>query len=151
MSEQDFSPISITPSQSIALNEVIPLMEEQLEVGKRVVSTGTVRLRKHTEERTETIEVPLTSVQWRVEHVSVNQVVPQVPAIRQEGETTVYPVVEERVTIFRELVLLEEVRVTRSVATKTEVSEHVLRREQIAEERTPDAIRKQASSSPRAT
>lgn len=135
MSEQDFFPVSVTPSQDSALDEVIPLMEEQLEVGKRVVSTGTVRLRKHTEERTETIEVPLTSVQWQVEHVPMNQVVPEAPPIRQEGETTVYPVVEERVTILRELVLLEEVRVTRSVATRSEVSSHVLRREHIAEER----------------
>ena len=135
MSKQDFSPISLTPSQGSALNEVIPLMEEQLEVGKRVVSTGTVRLRKHTEERTETIEVPLTTVQWQVEHIPINRVVLEEPAIRQEGETTVYPVLEERVTMLRELVLLEEVRVTRSVATRSEVSEHVLRREQIAEER----------------
>ncbi len=139
MSEQDLSPVSVTPSQNIALDEVIPLMEEQLEVGKRVVSTGTVRLRKRTKERTETVEVPLTSVQWQVEHVPVNQVVTEQPAIRQEGETTVYPVVEERMTILRELVLLEEVRVTRNVVTTTEVSSHVLRREQIAEERTPAA------------
>ena len=135
MSEQDFSPVSTPLSHDIAPDAVIPLMEEQLEVGKRIVSTGTVRLRKHTEERTETIEVPLASVQWQVEHVPVNQVVPVAPAIRQEGDTTVYPVVEERVTILRELVLVEEVRVTRSVASKTEISSHVLRREQIAEER----------------
>ena len=135
MSEQDFSRVSTTPSLDVTQDAIIPLMEEQLEVGKRVVSTGTVRLRKHTEERAETIEVPLTSVQWQVEHVPVNQVVREAPAIRQEGETTVYPVVEERVTIFRELVLTEEVRVTRSVATRTEVSNHVLRREQIEEER----------------
>ena len=135
MSEQDFSPVTTDPSQDTAQDAVIPLMEEQLEVGKRVVSTGTVRLRKHTEERTKRIEVPLTSVQWQVEHVPINQVVTEQPAIRQDGETTVYPVLEERITILRELVLLEEVHVTRSVTTTTEVSSHILRREQIAEER----------------
>lgn len=142
MAEQDFSPFSAALSEAAPRHSVIPLLEEQLEVGKRIVGTGTVRLQKHTEERTETIEVPLTSVQWQVEHVPVNQVVAEQPAIRQEGETTVYPVVEERVTILRELVLLEEVRVTRIAVTTTEVSSHILRREQIAEERiaaAPDA------------
>ena len=107
MSAQDFSPTSSASSEDYATNAVIPLLEEHVEVGKRVVDTGTLRLQKHTEERTETIEVPLTSVRWKVEHVAVNQVVTERPATRQEGETTVYPVVEERVTVLRELVLLE--------------------------------------------
>ena len=143
MSPQDFSSVQATFTEDALEDAVIPLLEERLAVGKRTVETGTVRLHKHTEERTETLEVPLTSVQWQVEHVPVNQVVSEQPAIRQEGETTVYPVMEERVTILRELVLLEEVRVTRRSVTTTEISSHVLKREQIAEERIaaiPEAV-----------
>ena len=118
-----------------AQDQVIPLMSEQLEVSTRTVETGTVRLSKHTEERTETLDIPLTRVQWQVEHVPVNRVVGEKPDIRQEGETTVYPVVEERLVVLRELVLLEEVRVTRIASTKQDTSSYVLRRETLAEER----------------
>lgn len=122
-------------TETAAETIVVPLIEEQLVVSKRTLETGTVRLHKRTEERIETIEVPLERVQWHVEHVPFHQVVAEAPAIRQEGETTIYPVVEERVTVLRELVLIEEVRVTRTATTTIEVSEHLLRREQITEER----------------
>lgn len=136
MSEPAFSSASTAFPKDTSTDAIIPLVEEKLEISKRSVQTGTVRLRKLAEERTETIEVPLTSVRWQVEHVPVNLVVAEQPAIRQEGDTTVYPVMEERVTILRELVLLEEVRVTRSVVTTTEVSSYVLRREQLVDERS---------------
>ncbi len=115
--------------------DVIPLLSEQLVVTKRVVETGTVRLQKHLEERTETIEVPLTSIRYDVIHVPVNEVVSEPPAIRYEGETTVYPVLGERLVVTRETVLLEEVRVTRVLVTTQETSTHTLQREQISEER----------------
>lgn len=122
-------------SGSLAEEQVIPLIEEQLVVGKRTVETGTVRLHKHTEERTETVRTPLLQVTWQVEHVPVGQVIEDAPAIRQEGETTVYPVVEERLVVRREMVLVEEVRVTRATATVQHESVHRLKREEITEER----------------
>ena len=134
MSQENLAPRPPSIAQELMKETTIPLLEELLTVSKRVIDTGVVRLHKHTEERTEIIEVPLQQVTWEVEHVPVNQVIAKEPAVRVEGETTVYPIVEERLTVLRELVLLEEVRVTRRVATKTEVSSHVLRREQIVEE-----------------
>lgn len=119
--------------------QIIPLLSEQLVVTKRVVETGVVRLQKHLEERTETIEVPLTSVRYEVEHVPVNQVVSGPPGIRYEGDTTVYPVLGERLVVTKETVLLEEVRVTRVFVTTQETSTHVLQREQMSEERVATA------------
>lgn len=116
---------------------VIPLLSEKLSVTKRVVETGTVRLTKRVEEHTETVEIPLTNVAWEVEHVPLDRVVEEEPPVRYEGDTTVYPVMAERVTVLRELVLVEEVRVTRMIATTTETSTHVLRRETLIEERLP--------------
>ncbi len=126
---------------------VIALSEEQIVINKRFVETALVRLHKFTEERTETIEVPLTSVTWGVEHVPMDRVLVQTPGIRQEGKTTVYPVVEERVTILRELVLVEEVRVTRMEATTVQRSTQVLRRERVAEERIPRAPERSGTES----
>ncbi len=114
---------------------VIPLIAEQLVVDKRVVETGTVRLHVRTEEHVEVVEAPLLQVQYTVEHVALGQVVEAVPPIRYEGETTVYPVLEERLIVRREMVLVEEVRVTRREVRTVETQSHVLRREELVEER----------------
>ncbi len=119
-----------------AVDEVaIPLVAEQLVVDKRVVETGRVRLQVHTEEHVEVVEAPLMQVQYAVEHVPVDRVVDAVPAIRYEGETTVYPVMAERLVVRREMVLVEEVRVTRREVRTVETQSHVLRREEMTEER----------------
>ena len=75
-----------------------------------------------------------------MEHVTVDRVVPVVPEIRHEGETTIYPVMEERLVVTRELVLKEEVRVTRVLTTRTETSSHAVSREVMEEERIPSLI-----------
>ena len=116
---------------------VIPLVAEQLVVDKRVVETGRVRLHVHTEEHVEVVEAPLLQVQYAVEHVPVDRVVDAVPSIRYEGETTVYPVMEERLVVRREMVLVEEVRVTRREVRTVETQSHVLRREEMTEELVP--------------
>ena len=114
---------------------VIPLVEETLEVGKRVVETGVVRVQKHTEERIELVEAPLQRVRYDVEHVAVDRVISEHPPIRYEGDTTIYPVVEENLVVTRELRLREEVRVTRIAHIVQERSTHRLRRESVRTER----------------
>lgn len=133
----DLSSTSQGESRATTSNEeeVISLVSEELVVTKRVVETGVIRLHKRLEERTETIAVPLTSVRYEVEHVPINRVVIHQPGIRYEGETTVYPVLGERLVVTRETVLLEEVRVRRVLVTKEETSTHTLQREQVTEER----------------
>ena len=114
---------------------LLPLIEEQLDVTTRIRETGILRLKKSTQERTETIEVPLTAVGWRVERVPVDRVVAEAPAVRQEGETTIYPVMEERLVVTRQLVVREEVRVTRVVAVDTKSTTHTVRFETLEEQR----------------
>ncbi len=115
----------------------IPVVEESLVVGKRLVETGKVRLTLHAEEHAEVLDVPLTEVRWHVEHVPVNRVVDAAPEVRVEGDTTIYPVMEERVVVRRELVVREEVRVTRRTATNVERVSETVRREKVVEERLP--------------
>ncbi len=115
-----------------SIEGTIPLIEEQLNVTTRTRSTGVVRLEKHNEPRVEAVEVPLTSTAWKVQHVAVNRVVEVTPEVRQEGDTTIYPVMEERLIVTRQLVLREEVHVTRTATTTTNVSTHVLLHEVLA-------------------
>lgn len=50
-----------------------------------------------------------------VERVPKREVVKEAPAPRQEGSTTIYPLVEERLVVVKELVLREEICVTREI------------------------------------
>ncbi len=118
---------------------VIPLVGETLQLGKRTVETGTVRLHIAVEEQTETVEIPLTRTRWDIQHVPINKVVADAPLTRVEGATTVYPVMAERLVVTRELVLVEELRVTRMEDTEVSASEHLVRRQVVVEEHRPIA------------
>ncbi|MFP5406428.1 MAG: YsnF/AvaK domain-containing protein, partial [Gammaproteobacteria bacterium] len=65
----------------------IPVIEESLEVQKRAVISGGVRIGKTIQERTETVDEPLFRDEVSVERRSVNRVVPEteLPAVREEG------------------------------------------------------------------
>lgn len=121
------------------VREMIPLIEEQLEVHKKVVETGRVRLVKSVTEYNEQLNEPLAIRTFDIERVVVNQPVDVAPAVRQEGETTVYPVVEEQLVLTRQLILTEEVRVTRRETEKVDSRVVTLRREHLAVEREDHA------------
>ena len=116
---------------------VIPVLEESLTVGKQTVETGKVRLRKTVEEFGQAIDEPLLVRTYEVERVAVDRVVEARPPARQEGATTVYPVVEERLVLMKELVLREEVRVTQRETEVRDSRVVTLQREQVDVERTP--------------
>ncbi len=115
---------------------VVPVMEETLSVGKRVVETGKVLLHKSVEEREQALDVPLAVRTYEVERVALDRVVPALPETRQEGATTVYPVVEERLVVHKELVLVEEIRVTQRETERRDTRTVPLKREHVEVERT---------------
>jgi uncharacterized protein (TIGR02271 family) len=90
---------------------VIPVIQEQATVQKRVVETGRVRIAKHVREYEEIVDVPHFQEEVKVERVPVNQFVDAVPEVRTEGETTIIPVVEERYVVEKRLFVVEELHV----------------------------------------
>jgi stress response protein YsnF len=71
-----------------------------------------------------------------VEHVPFNQVVTgEVPKVREEGDVTVIPILEERVVTRTELVLVEEVRIHRDRSEYHDPQRVTLRKEVVAVER----------------
>ena len=115
----------------------IPIIEEQLEVSKRTVVTGKVLLERQDQEYHETLDVPLAVRTFEVERVVLNQAVAAPPGIRQEGNTTIYPLVEERLVITKELILREEIRVTRRDTERRDTRTVTLKRERLNVTRTP--------------
>lgn len=89
----------------------LPLAEEHVAVHKRTVEKGRVRIRTVADESTHWVRETLESEHVLVERVAIDREVEIVPPIRQEGETTIIPLVEEVLVIERRLVLKEELHV----------------------------------------
>ena len=113
----------------------IPVLEENLRVDKTITETDRVFIRTSVLERTEYAELELRSGEAIVERVPINRVVESAPAIRQEGEIIIVPVVEEIMVVEKRLLLKEEIHIRRQ-----EFVEHIrqpvrLRSEEVSLER----------------
>src|SRR4051794_25207556 len=86
----------------------IPVAVETVRVEKRVIETGRAVIRKAVSERDEVVNALLARHDVTVERVPVDRVVTELPILRQEGDTWVVPVFEERLVIEKQLVLKEE-------------------------------------------
>ena len=105
----------------------IPIVEEAIRLDTRRVETGRVRVRTIVDEEQVVAATMLTGNYVTVDRVAMDRVVATVPPVREEGGVTIIPVVEERVRIVRELVLVEEVHV-RNVPTVDPVEHTATRR-----------------------
>lgn len=115
-----------------------PVMEERLQVGKRLVDTGRgLRIRKTVGERERIVDEPLLRDELAVEHVPVGQIVSgeSPPQMRYEGDTLVVPVLEEVLVVQKQLLLKEEVRITRRRHEVREPQRVALRSEHVEVER----------------
>jgi stress response protein YsnF len=100
-------------------SEVIPILAETLEVSKRSVTTGRVRVSTYTETREESAEIELDRTAVDVVRVPVGRVVDEVPKVRNEGSTTIVPVVEERLVVVKQIFLKEELHIRHAVTRET--------------------------------
>ena len=92
---------------------VVPVVAEEIEVGKRVVETGRVRVRKTVRTTEKVVDEPLIREEVDVERVPIGRVVEGPVANRQEGDTLVIPILEEVLVVEKRLMLKEELRITR--------------------------------------
>ena len=119
-------------------NATIELAEETISVGKRRIETGRVRVRIRTESEETQAYALLLDQDVEISRIPIGRDVTDIPAVRQEGDVTIYPVLEEVLVVEKRLVLKEEVHVRR-VVTQTEVSQPVMLRRQYADiERTTE-------------
>lgn len=124
--------------QAHSVQMSFPVMEERLQVGKRVVDTGRgLRVRKTVGERERIVDEPTLRDELAVEHVPVGQIVSgdTPPHTRYEGDTLVVPVLEEVLVVQKQLLLKEEVRITRRRHEVREPQRVVLRSEHVEVER----------------
>ena len=116
---------------------VIPVFEEELSVAKRVVETARVRVSRVTHTHQQLVVELLQQEKVEVEHVPIDRQVEVMPSIRQEGDVTIIPVVEEVLKVERHLVLKEEVHIRRIKKTERYQESVTLRRQEAQVTRLP--------------
>ena len=115
---------------------VLPVMEETLHVSRRVVETGrAVRVRKLVNEVSVNVDEPLTSEFVDTERVAIGRILRAPVGIRHEGDVMIVPIIEERLVVHKELVLVEEIRITRRREIRKAPQQVTVRREVAVVER----------------
>jgi uncharacterized protein (TIGR02271 family) len=105
----------------------LTLSEEELQIGKRTVSAGEVRVEKHVETELVRETVPVMREDVTVERRPLAPGASLEP--RVEGDVTYIPIVEEEVVITKRLVAREELVITKRRTVEDQVIETELRRE----------------------
>lgn len=114
---------------------VVPLIAEEIKIGKKTVATGGIRVHKTVSENVQRIDEPIVREHLDVERVSINQFVETAPAIRYEGDVMIVPVLEEVVVTQKRLLLREEIHLVKRREEIANVQEITLRREEITLEK----------------
>lgn len=116
--------------------DVIPVVEEQLHVGKKTGKVGTVRISKQVSEHEQTVTIPLFEETIQVERIAINQFVDSAPpALRYEGETMIIPVIKEVAVVEKRLMLVEELHIVKRQDQKQECQQVKLKEEEVTVER----------------
>ena len=98
--------------------------------------TSVIRAARTTRTKQVVVEADLTHDEIVVERVAIGRAVDAVPPVRQEGDVTIMPVMEEMTVIEKRLVLREEVHVRRVRVTQRHTQTVELREQHVAVTRT---------------
>jgi len=129
-------------------NVSVPVIEEELEVGKRRVEGDRVSVRTVARERTELVEQPLESMEVEVERIAIDREIDTAPEIRNDGDTMIIPIVEERLVVEKRLFLREEVHVHRRRVVTQFRQNVTLRSQEVVVERRDAASDRDRTETP---
>jgi uncharacterized protein (TIGR02271 family) len=108
----------------------VPVSEEELQVGKRQVEAGTVRLRKVVRTEHQEVPVELRREDVEIERVPASQATDVPESAFQEREIEV-PVSREEAVVGKEAHVTGQVRVQKTVDTETQTVGDEVRREDV--------------------
>jgi uncharacterized protein (TIGR02271 family) len=119
-------------------NTVLPIVEEELQVGKRRIESERIQVRMLTDLSEELVRQELAGEHLEVERVPIDLLIEpgaDLPRIRTEGSVTIFPVLEEVVVVEKRLRLKEEVRITKRATTETTETPITVRKQRAIVER----------------
>jgi uncharacterized protein (TIGR02271 family) len=126
-----------TAADAAAVERTLPAIEESVRVDKVAVDRGGYRVSKRVELREEIVEEDLLRDEVSIERRPIGTTLPpgSTPAPHYDGDTLVIPVLVETVVVEKRLLLVEEVRITRTPVKEHSRQPVTLRAERIAIER----------------
>ncbi|HLL70060.1 MAG TPA: YsnF/AvaK domain-containing protein [Pyrinomonadaceae bacterium] len=114
---------------------VMPVVAETLDVQKRKVATGGVRIKKVVHEREEVVDEPLMREEVQVKRVPINRVVDAPVPVRHVGNTMIISLLEEVLVVEKRLMLKEELHITKGEIETYKPQRVTLRSEEAVVER----------------
>jgi len=117
----------------------VPVLEERVQFGTRVVDLGEIRVHKTVEEREEARRGPLAREDVQIERIRVNRPVDEPEQRRQEGDWLIIPIMEEVFVVQKQLMVTEEIRIRKQLVTEEHEVRETVRRERATIEDTRPA------------
>jgi uncharacterized protein (TIGR02271 family) len=116
---------------------VVPVLVEELEVQKRLVETGTVRITKVVHEHETLVDEPLLHDNVAITRVPMQRVVEGPVPVREDNGTTIISVVEEVLVVEKRWMLREEIHIRQQRSETHQPQRITLRSEEVQVERVP--------------
>ena len=120
-------------------SRVVPVLVEELEVQKRVVETGKVRITKVVHERETLVDEPLLRDNVAISRLPMQRVVEGPIPVREEHGTMIISVVEEVLVVEKRWMLREEIHIRKRRTETHQPQQITLRSEDVQVERIPQA------------
>jgi len=118
---------------------VVPVVVEELDVQKRVVETGKVRIIKVVHERETLVDEPLLRDNVAISRLPMQRVVEGPIPVREENGTMIISVVEEVLVVEKRWMLREEIHIRKQRTETHQPQQITLRSEDVQVERVPQA------------
>jgi uncharacterized protein (TIGR02271 family) len=116
---------------------IIPVVHEQVKIDKKVIETGKVHISKVVYEDVERYNIPYIEENVSVERVPKNELLETIPPpVRYEDDVMIIPVLKEVAVVEKRIMLVEELRVTKTKTEKSQAHELSLRKEQVQVKRS---------------
>jgi uncharacterized protein (TIGR02271 family) len=116
---------------------VVPVLVEELDVQKRLVETGKVRITKVVHERETLVDEPLFHDKVAITRVPMQRVVEGPVPVREENGTTIISIVEEVLVVEKRLMLREEIHIRKQRIETHQPQRVTLRSAEVRVERIP--------------
>lgn len=137
LEEQENKPLFEIAEDSQSSTIVIPVVKETFQVEKDKITTANIRISKKVISEETQVDVPLTSEEYGINRVAINQVVSTPPpAVRYDGDTMIVSVVKEVLVVEKKYELTEELHITKRTTERNEVQHVTLLKEEVSVERT---------------
>lgn len=121
-------------------DKIVRLHSEDLQITRERIAGDTVRVRTVTSQHDRLVEEQLVHERVEIVRVPIGRVVDTVPDVRQDGDVTILPVVEEEIVVQKRLILKEEVHLRRVSVAEVHRETVILREQEAVIARIPASI-----------